>query len=346
MAGHRLGRRGRGTRKSADFDFVESYYRAMLSGGGHVVDVLTTSDDGTGRDDAQPPSHHVLYARRHGRYLSYAYEIADGLYATKYAHTSYTLSNDERLYRTEYCFAQDGQRLQLFQTLNGTVSTGTLLFESVMPYTMVPTMMIEHDSRVVLCLNALHGDTKAAVAGKRDERDDGMAPLYTGYIYVISIDLLDGQWHPLFESDRQLRYSVHDAVGRDGRVGIMIANICDDRRGALPMPSTFRDIPRYVMEESPHEGPSMNVPYGVSVYSPESSSFTLLPIGGNQNWNVDGIEIRDDDGVARAMRDDGNDTMRMNALRVMPSPRPNASPETTACNGSGMTLDSDRGQGV
>lgn len=324
--------------KSADFEFVESYYRMMMSGGGHAVTVRTVlpsdASDGTSDDGivAMVSNSHVLYAERKTRYLSYACEVSSGDYATKYARTSYSLSNGERLYKTEYCFTQDGQRMQLFQTLNGTAATGTLLFESEMPYTMVPTMMVEHDSRVILCMNALHSDTK----GMPDDGDghNGDLPIHTGYIYVISIDMLDGQWHPLFESDKQIRYSVHGVTGKDGKIGILIANICDDRKGALPIPRAFRDIPRYVMEESPHEGPSMNVPYGISVYSPESSSFTLIPIGGNEEWGISGIDIAnegDGDGSGLAVRDDGEQARGRNVLRVIAGGEGDDTPEHGIC---------------
>lgn len=341
--------------KSADFDFVESYYRMMLSGGGHVVTVRTLPQDGgtpnDGGDDVASapsvPSTHILYAERRARYLSYACEVSEGSYATKYAHTSYVLSNDERLYKTEYCFTQDGQRMQLFQTLNGSTTTGTLLFESVMPYTMVPMMMIEQDSRVILCMNALHSDSNGKPDDGGDD-EDGCLPIHTGYIYVISIDMLDGQWRPLFESDKQIRYSVHGAVGGDGRIGILLANICDNRKGAIPIPRAFRDIPRYVMEDSPHEGPSMNVPYGVSIYSPESSNFTLVPIGGNADWGIVGIDISGDanaeDGIPRGGDDDG--AMRgRNLLRVVSMEKgvTNAVGSHAACTGGDETLDSGEG---
>lgn len=331
--------------KSADFDFVESYYRMMMSDGGHAVTVRTqrqsSAPDGTGDDSVMvtAPSSHVLYAERRTRYLSYACKVSGGDYATKYARTSYSLSNSERIYKTEYCFMQDGQRMQLFQTLNGTASTGTLLFESEMPYTMVPTMMIEHDSRVILCMNALHSYTNE-VPDDDDNEHDANLPIHTGYIYVISIDMLDGQWHPLFESDRQIRYSVHGVTGKDGKIGILIANICDDRRGPLPIPRAFKDIPKYVMEESPHEGPSMNVPYGISVYSPESSNFTLIPIGGNEEWGIAGINITEENGSGLAARADDEQTGGRNVLRVIACEDNNDVPEHGICTHRDETLDS------
>lgn len=331
--------------KSADFDFVESYYRMMMSDGGHAVTVRTKRQnsvpDGMGDDSVMvtAPSSHVLYAERRTRYLSYACKVSGGDYATKYARTSYSLSNSERLYKTEYCFMQDGQRMQLFQTLNGTASTGTLLFESEMPYTMVPTMMIEHDSRVILCMNALHSYTNE-VPDDDDNEHDANLPIHTGYIYVISIDMLDGQWHPLFESDRQIRYSVHGVTGNDGKIGILIANICDDRKGPLPIPRAFKDIPKYVMEESPHEGPSMNVPYGISVYSPESSNFTLIPIGGNEEWGIAGINITEENGRGLAARADDEQARGRNVLRVIACDDDDDAPEHGICTHRDETLDS------
>lgn len=305
--------------RSADFEFVESYYRMMMSGGGHVVTVrMTRHPAATGTDDGDqstPPCPHVLYAERRTRYLSYASKLSEGSYATRYAKTSYSMSNDERLYRTEYCFMQDGQRTQLFQTLNGTSVTGTLLFESEMPYTMQPTMMVEQGSHVILCLNALHSDSKVLPSAIGNRDDD--IPIYTGYLYVIDIDMLSGQWTPLFESNKPIRHSVHGVIGQDGKTGILIANICDDKRGALPMPRAFKDIPRYVMEDSPHEGPSMNVPYGISVYSPGTSSFTLVPIGGNAQWGIAGIDIADHGGIAASAHASGEETRGMNVLLVI-----------------------------
>lgn len=333
--------------RSADFEFVESYYRMMMSGGGHVVTVRMTrrpaTTDADESDQSTPSYPHILYAERRARYLSYACKLSEGSYATRYAKTSYSMSNDERLYKTEYCFMQDGQRMQLFQTLNGTAVTGTLLFESEMPYTMQPTMMVEQGSHVLLCMNALHGDSKAPPVTIGD-RDDSI-PIYTGYLYVIDIDMLSGQWTPLFESDKPIRHSVHGAIGQDGKTGILIANICDDRRGTLPIPRAFKDIPRYVMEDSPHEGPSMNVPYGISVYSPGTSSFTLVPIGGNARWGIAGIDIADRDDIAESAHGNGEETRGRNVLRVIEDDTAGEGVCVTDTDSDG-TLDSEEGMRV
>lgn len=291
-------KREREQTKPIDVEFAESTYRAMLSDSNHEI-VVTV--DPKWRDAS--PNTRMLLPQRQSAYLSYAMRCDDGTYCTKYAKTAYNLTSHDGVEKS-YRFNQDSERMQLFQVLGKASDAGTLLFESDIPYSVTPVLMIEHGDDIILCLNAVSHITSTVHDGKaKSSVDDAtMMPLHAGYMYVIRLSVMSGQWKPLFESERPIKYSALPVMNDDGVAGILVANACNGGKSAMDLPTRFSDIPKYVTEQAPHEGQPINVPFGISVYVPKDGTFTVIPQGGMPKWHIMDVDIR----ACKSCNDEGN----------------------------------------
>lgn len=286
--------------KSSDFAFVESYYRTVLADSTHDITVLLNDSEFSNskpdvkdkHEDSEPANetskHRILYPQEKKTFLSYAAQIDDSVYSTQYVMTDFLFSDDDKT--KAYCIGHDDNGITIFQALNINSNVGTLLASIEIKYKAYPVLLIETDKNLILAMNAMPMQAEQVQIDMKQREADGL-PVYAGYLYIVQIDIMTGEWQPLFESDKSICYSAYGLCNQDDQCGILLANICNEGHSILTMPRKFSEIPDFVMSDIPQDTSSANIPFGISVYDPVNNSFSIIPAGGNSSWGIKRVTV-------------------------------------------------------
>lgn len=278
---------------SSDIDFVMATYRMMLADGCHKVTIETVTSDTDRRVTTR-------YARPSRRTLTYAVGPTDGgdTYAMRYASPDYAFVGDRT--KPVYYFEQsDEGEVRMYQGLTASSDDATLLFSTTLDHRARPLAMTAKGDDFILMMNiAITGDDD--VQNTKDDAETGMIGA-NGFLYVIRVNVLTGQWTPLFETSKPLEYQIGALPALDG---IAIANLNNKGNASTPKPRSFDELGDFMVNNTPNVAETLEIPFGVSVYEPDAGRFTVIPVGGNTMLGIADITIDDMD----AKKDDAGFT--------------------------------------
>lgn len=264
---------------SADDDFLDAIYKTLIGDGASAH--VSFSDDATESD------YVCLVPKREKSFVSYAKKMSNGDYAVSYDNTEYALTGNGGSHKFVYKMSQDNDGETSIYQLGYDSDDGIPVMRDKLPQHVTPICAFLQKSSMYIALNV------TSKSGGNDKDADGHDEKFSGFLYIIKIDMMTGSWEPLLTTSERLNDYCTSVISKPGTgaPGILVFNCSFPTPHAMDLPRTFKELIDSLDSDDAIAAPQADVPLGLSVYDFELGAFARIPIHGRAEWGIKSVEM-------------------------------------------------------